>query len=130
MLNWFRKLGIRNKLLLTYAVIVLISTIALVLNIRGTNELGAAVEESAHEVESEAALVAELREFQELTARAKLAKKDYLLTGDPAYLDIHEEAEEEADERFDGAMALASEHQRADLLDLRELVEAEARLIS
>jgi len=124
MLNTFRKLGIRNKLLLSYAAIVLIGTAALVMSIRGTSELGAAVEHSAHVVTTESEIAQELREFQEASLVTDLAGKDYLLTGDPAYLDAREEAQAEAEEHLAEALELVSGHQEEDILGLMEELES------
>jgi len=125
MLNWFKKLGIRNKLLLTYASIVLIGAVALVMNIRGTSELGAAVQTSTDQVTVETALVHELREFQTAMSKADAAGKDHLLTGDPSYLDIRDEFERKAKQHLEEALEFADVHVRPNIQAMMLEIESD-----
>ncbi len=125
MLNWFKKLGIRNKLLLTYASIVLIGAVALVMNIQGTSKLGAAVQTSTDQVTVETALVHELREFQTAMSKADAAGKDHLLTGDPSYLDIRDEFERAAKHHLEEALEFADVHVLANIQAMMLEIESD-----
>ncbi len=121
MFNWFKRMGIRNKLLLSYAAIVLISAVALVMNVNGTMALG----ESAIVMADETEVASELHEFQTHLAEAHQAERDYLLTGDASFLDIREEAEHESAEHLQLAIDATAAEQREDLVHLQEELEHE-----
>ena len=116
MFNWFKRLGIRNKLLLSYAAILLISSVALVVNVNGTLALGTTAVVLAGETE----IAAHLHEFQSHLAEVNQAERDYLLSGDASFLEIREEAEHESAEHLQLAINAVAAEQRQNLVHLQE----------
>ena len=119
----FNKMGIGTKLVLFSLFIVLIGVVALGVTISNTIKIS----DSAKVIAAETVESSLLADFETTIAEMHLAERDFLLTGDPAFLEIREEHEHHALEKLDSATEASAgdEHAHELLEGLAEQLEAD-----
>ena len=119
----FNQMRIQTKLVLFSLVIVLIGVVALGVTISNTMKIS----DSAKEIAAETDEASRLADFETTLAEMKIAERDFLLTGDPAFLDIREDHEHHALEKLNEATEATAtgSHEHHALEGLLEQLEAE-----
>ena len=115
------RMKIRTKILAFSMVIVLIGVAALGVTISNTMQISASAKVVAEGMTESNHLV----EFQKALSEKKVAERDFLLTGNPAFLEIREHHEEEAREQLEHAIESAIGHEQDLLQDLRTQLDEE-----
>ena len=104
----FNKMKIKTKILLSFLMIVLIGVAALGLTVSNTMRIS----NSAKEIAEKTSISNRLMEIQHAFSAKSVAERDFLLTGDPAFLELREGLEAEADEHLALAVEAAGhEHE-------------------
>ncbi|MCH7737196.1 MAG: HAMP domain-containing protein [Chloroflexi bacterium] len=119
----FNRMKIGTKLVLFPMVIVLIGVAALGVTISNTIKIS----NSAKEIAAETEEASRLADFETTLAEMKIAERDFLLPGDPAFLEIREEHEHHAIEKLNDATEAQAtgSHEHHALEGLREQLEAD-----
>ena len=104
----FNKMKIKTKILLSFLMIVLIGVAALGLTVSNTMRIS----NSAKEIAEKTSISNRLMEIQHAFSAKSVAERDFLLTGDPAFLELREGLEAEPDEHLALAVEAAGhEHE-------------------
>ena len=104
----FNKMKIKTKILLSFLMIVLIGVAALGLTVSNTMRIS----NSAKEIAEKTSISNRLMEIQHAFSAKSVAERDFLLTGDPAFLELREVLEAEPDEHLALAVEAAGhEHE-------------------
>jgi len=104
----FNKMKIKTKILLSFLMIVLIGVAALGLTVSNTMRIS----NSAKEIAEKTSISNRLMEIQHAFSAKSVAERDFLLTGDPAFLELREGLEAEVDEHLALAVEAAGhEHE-------------------
>jgi HAMP domain-containing protein/CHASE3 domain sensor protein len=117
----FNKMKIKTKILLSFLMIVLIGVAALGLTVSNTMRIS----NSAKEIAEKTSISNRLMEIQHAFSAKSVAERDFLLTGDPAFLELREGLEAEVDEHLALAVEAAAEHEHELLQELRTQLQDE-----
>ena len=117
----FNKMKIKTKILLSFLMIVLIGVAALGLTVSNTMRIS----NSAKEIAEKASISNRLMEIQHAFSAKSVAEMDFLLTGDPAFLELREGLEAEVDEHLALAVEAAAGHEHELLQELRTQLQDE-----
>ena len=119
----FNQMRIQTKLVLFSLVIVLIGIVALGVTISNTVKIS----DSAKDIAAETEEASRLANFETTIAEMKIAERDFLLTGDLAFLDIREDHEHHALETLNEATEATAtgSHEHHALEGLQEQLEAD-----
>lgn len=117
----FNKMKIKTKILLSFLMIVLISVAALGLTVSNTMRIS----NSAKEIAEKTSISNRLMEIQHAFSAKSVAERDFLLTGDPAFLELREGLEAEVDEHLALAVEAAAGHEHELLQELRTQLQDE-----
>ena len=110
----FNKMKIKTKILLSFLMIVLIGVAALGLTVSNTMRIS----NSAKEIAEKTSISNRLMEIQHAFSAKSVAERDFLLTGDPAFLELREGLEAEVDEHLALAVEAAAGHEHELLQEL------------
>ena len=116
----FNKMKIKTKILLSFLMIVLIGVAALGLTVSNTMRIS----NSAKEIAEKTSISNRLMEIQHAFSAKSVAERDFLLTGDPAFLELREGLEAEVDEHLALAVEAAG-HEHELLQELRTQLQDE-----
>ena len=116
----FNKMKIKTKILLSFLMIVLIGVAALGLTVSNTMRIS----NSAKEIAEKTSISNRLMEIQHAFSAKSVAERDFLLTGDPAFLELREGLEAEPDEHLALAVEAAG-HEHELLQELRTQLQDE-----
>jgi HAMP domain-containing protein/CHASE3 domain sensor protein len=117
----FNKMKIKTKILLSFLMIVLIGVAALGLTVSNTMRIS----NSAKEIAEKTSISNRLMEIQHAFSAKSVAERDFLLTGDPAFLELREGLEAEVDEHLALAIEAAAGHEHELLQELRTQLQDE-----
>ena len=117
----FNKMKIKTKILLSFLMIVLIGVAALGLTVSNTMRIS----NSAKEIAEKTSISNRLMEIQHAFSAKSVAERDFLLTGDPAFLELREGLEAEVDEHLALAVEAAAGHEHELLQELRTQLQDE-----
>ena len=117
----FNKMKIKTKILLSFLMIVLIGVAALGLTVSNTMRIS----NSAKEIAEKTSISNRLMEIQHAFSAKSVAERDFLLTGDPAFLELREGLEAEPDEHLALAVEAAAGHEHELLQELRTQLQDE-----
>ena len=117
----FNKMKIKTKILLSFLMIVLIGVAALGLTVSNTMRIS----NSAKEIAEKTSISNRLMEIQHAFSAKSVAERDFLLTGDPAFLELREGLEAEVDEHLALAVEAAAGHEHELLQELRTQLQNE-----
>ena len=117
----FNKMEIKTKILLSFLMIVLIGVAALGLTVSNTMRIS----NSAKEIAEKTSISNRLMEIQHAFSAKSVAERDFLLTGDPAFLELREGLEAEVDEHLALAVEAAAGHEHELLQELRTQLQNE-----
>ena len=117
----FNKMKIKTKILLSFLMIVLIGVAALGLTVSNTMRIS----NSAKEIAEKTSISNRLMEIQHAFSAKSVAERDFLLTGDPAFLELREGLEAEVDEHLALAVEAALGHEHELLQELRTQLQDE-----
>ena len=117
----FNKMKIKTKILLSFLMIVLIGVAALGLTVSKTMRIS----NSAKEIAEKTSISNRLMEIQHAFSAKSVAERDFLLTGDPAFLELREGLEAEVDEHLALAVEAAAGHEHELLQELRTQLQDE-----
>ena len=117
----FNKMKIKTKILLSFLMIVLIGVAALGLTVSNTMRIS----NSAKEIAEKTSISNRLMEIQNALSAKSVAERDFLLTGDPAFLELREGLEAEVDEHLALAVEAAAGHEHELLQELRTQLQDE-----
>jgi len=117
----FNKMKIKTKILLSFLMIVLIGVAALGLTVSNTMRIS----NSAKEIAEKTSISNRLMEIQHAFSAKSVAERDFLLTGDPAFLELREGLEAEVDEHLALAVEAATGHEHELLQELRTQLQDE-----
>ena len=116
----FNKMKIKTKILLSFLMIVLIGVAALGLTVSNTMRIS----NSAKEIAEKTSISNRLMEIQHAFSAKSVAERDFLITGDPAFLELREGLEAEPDEHLALAVEAAG-HEHELLQELRTQLQDE-----
>ncbi len=117
----FNKMKIKTKILLSFLMVVLIGVAALGLTVSNTMRIS----NSAKEIAEKTSISNRLMEIQHAFSAKSVAERDFLLTGDPAFLELREGLEAEVDEHLALAVEAAAGHEHELLQELRTQLQDE-----
>ena len=117
----FNKMKIKTKILLSFLMIVLIGVAALGLTVSNTMRIS----NSAKEIAEKTSISNRLMEIQHAFSAKSVAERDFLLTGDPAFLELREGLEAEVDEHLALAVEAAAGHEHELLQESRTQLQDE-----
>ena len=117
----FNKMKIKTKILLSFLMIVLIGVAALGLTVSNTMRISNAAKEIAEKTSDSNRLM----EIQHAFSAKSVAERDFLITGDPAFLELREELEAEVDEHLELAVKAAAGDEHDLLQKLRTQLQDE-----
>ena len=117
----FNKMKIKTKILRSFLMIVLIGVAALGLTVSNTMRIS----NSAKEIAEKTSISNRLMEIQHAFSAKSVAERDFLLTGDPAFLELREGLEAEVDEHLALAVEAAAGHEHELLQELRTQLQDE-----
>ena len=117
----FNKMKIKTKILLSFLMIVLIGVAALGLTVSNTMRIS----NSAKEIAEKTSISNRLMKIQHAFSAKSVAERDFLLTGDPAFLELREGLEAEVDEHLALAVEAAAGHEHELLQELRTQLQDE-----
>ena len=117
----FNKMKIKTKILLSFLMIVLIGVAALGLTVSNTMRIS----NSAKEIAEKTSISNRLMEIQHAFSAKSVAERDFLLTGDPAFLELREGLEAEVDEHLALAVEAAAGHEHELLHESRTQLQDE-----
>jgi len=117
----FNKMKIKTKILLSFLMIVLIGVAALGLTVSNTMRIS----NSAKEIAEKTSISNRLMEIQHVFSAKSVAERDFLLTGDPAFLELREGLEAEVDEHLALAVEAAAGHEHELLQESRTQLQDE-----
>ena len=117
----FNKMKIKTKILLSFLMIVLIGVAALGLTVSKTMRIS----NSAKEIAEKTSISNRLMEIQHAFSAKSVAERDFLLTGDPAFLELREGLEAEVDEHLALAVEAAAGHEHELLQESRTQLQDE-----
>jgi len=112
---------IKTKILLSILMIVLIGVAAHGLTVSNTMRIS----NSAKEIAEKTSISNRLMEIKHAFSAKSVAERDFLLTGDPAFLELREGLEAEVDEHLALAVEAAAGHEHELLQELRTQLQDE-----
>src|SRR5258705_6173468 len=117
MFHWFDKLSVQVKLLLCFAIIVVVGITAIALNLINID----AINQSAQDIAANNTATRNLSDAQISFLFQELAAKDFLLTGDDSYIDEADSSSAAVGGFLDAASENAPASSQAQFDELREL---------